>query len=78
MADDDELPKLKAELAFYKGFHDGVCKTGTHVVVPVEPTEAMSRAGANVIRDTFKAENQWKRGQAIYRAMIKAAQEGDG
>lgn len=33
------IRELEAELAFYKGFHDGVCKTGTHVIVPVKPSD---------------------------------------
>jgi hypothetical protein len=28
------IRELEVELALYKGFHDGVCKTGTHVIVP--------------------------------------------
>lgn len=29
----DRIEELEAELAYYRGFHDGICSTGTHVVV---------------------------------------------
>jgi hypothetical protein len=62
---------LKAELALYKDFHDGVCETGTHVIVPVEPTELMLNAAFNA----YDGGRMSKQFVEIYRAMIKAAQE---
>lgn len=66
-----QMVEAKAELVEVRGFYAKHSKTehvldrGTHVIVPVEPTEAMLNAG---------------RGSALwhlhdqYRAMIKAAQ----
>ena len=67
----DRIQKLEAELAYYKGVHDGIYSTGTHVVVPVEPTEAMltrARISNGETRYAFDIK-------PIYRAMIRAAQE---
>ena len=33
---DASIRELETELALYKGYHDGVEKNGTHVIVPVE------------------------------------------
>ena len=63
-------PLLEAELAYYKGFHDGVCKDGTHVVVPVEPTPEMELAIYNA-SGLRRGEEQMR----MYRSMIRAAQE---
>jgi hypothetical protein len=65
------IRELEVELALYKGFHDCVCKTGTHVIVPVEPTEVMMDAAFNAY-DGGRMSNQFAE---IYSAMIRAAQE---
>lgn len=62
-------------------------RAGTHVIVPVEPTEAMtwegSKArkavrfggvGGQTMEETYKHECRFE--LAIYQTMIKAAQEG--
>lgn len=83
------IRELLVELARYKGFHDGVCKTGTHVIVPVsyvtELKDMVRRAylegyeAAPVENDDFDvmkfAERDWLESDT-HRAMIRAAQEG--
>jgi hypothetical protein len=64
---------LEVELARYKGFHDGVCSAGTHLIVPVEPTEVMMDAAFNA----YDGGRMSKQFAEIYSAMIRAAQEQD-
>jgi hypothetical protein len=46
---------------------------GTHMSGPVEPTEAMSKAGAAAIRDFYSEDGPDARTKAIYCAMLAAS-----
>ena len=47
----DRLEALKAELAYYKGVHDGIHSTGTHVVVERKLLDELERAFVAIGRD---------------------------
>lgn len=82
------IRELKAELAFYKGFHDGVCKDGTHVIVPVDELVSIDRRLNQMMQAAYTVKlegtKEWDivaGGADIHgmseslRAMIRAAQE---
>lgn len=61
---EDSVAAMESKLA---GVH-----AGSHVIVPVEPTEAMLKSAW----DAFDAQDLWDKQQRdIYAAMIKSAQE---
>lgn len=62
------IEALKAELS-------GV-RAGTYAIVPVEPTEAMVEMAFDVVESRLPLKRT-EMFQNIYRAMIKAAQEGE-
>jgi hypothetical protein len=66
------IHELEFELARYKRFHDGVCNTGTHVIVPVEPTLGW----LNNVKYAAEFHGlSTKQVIDIYRTVIEAAQE---
>lgn len=63
----DRIEKLQVRLA-------GV-DAGTHVIVPVEPTSSMNINGFAAFRDLLSEAGPYPRTKAVWRAMIRAAQE---